>query len=151
MYGKNEHSFNNQNSDFNAEPTFGRMYGTGSAQTFCPKALSVHHCIHSIHWISLRLGHISNTLCAAPTAGKERNIVLPPPLVFSLLFSFRETINHVVVACLSACLPACPFTVPCNTPTTLTVILGPNTGSSKAMAWKEITELPSYYGRVDPT
>ena len=43
-YGKNKHSFNNQNSDFNAEPTFGRTYGTGLALTFGPKALSVHHC-----------------------------------------------------------------------------------------------------------
>ena len=27
--GKNECTFNNQNSDFNAEPTFGQTYGTG--------------------------------------------------------------------------------------------------------------------------
>ena len=61
--------------------------------------------------------------------GNERNIVLPRPLVFSLLFSFRETIHQAVVACLPACLPTCyvSFTLPCDT----SGILGPNTGSTK--------------------
>ena len=64
-------------------------------------------------------------------------MALPRPLVFSLLLSFRETINCLSVACLLLPAHLLSFTVfPCDTtPTTPTVILGPSARSAKARSF----------------